>query len=128
MTQRFPDIELYILKPETTQIHEWLNDEFGSNKVELQPATNNQSTWHIKVGDEIVICVLTHKVEKNFASLWFNKNRMIWNNDLDAARSLYQSTKIEVRCSASGWKEGDPEDGSEEWMKLNAHGEKLFTW
>lgn len=119
MSDRFPDIEVYILKAEASEIQQWLKANF--TQVEEQKSGPKNTQWLV---DNIEV-LFTENSNKNFASLWFKKNTTPWNNDLECARSLHAALEKEVRCSNAAWKEGD--EGAA-WTKLIRGEEKALDW
>jgi hypothetical protein len=109
MSERFPDIEVYLLKAEANEIHDWLCTQFS--QVEEQKSTSRTVQW--LVDDSEVLFTLNSN--KNFASLWFKVNKTPWDNALGK----------EVRCSKATWHEGDEGPA---WTKLIHGEEKDFAW
>ena len=122
MTERFPDLEIYILKAEPANVEQWLRDTF--NQVDCQKSTDSHNHWRVDDMDVF----LNAGAEKNFASLWFKQNQTPWNNDLELGRAAYMALESEVRCSDSGWSESEAEDAEGGWVKINRNGEKPFSW
>ena len=123
MTERFPDLEIYLLNPDADAISAWLTSVFDTG-VEVVSTAPGRAHWHIGGMDVF----LNDKAEKNFASLWFKQNRTPWNNDLECGRAAFTALACEVRCSDSGWQEGESEDTEGGWIKINRNGEKPFSW
>ena len=125
MTEFFPDIEIYLMKPDFQQVQDWLTQEFS----ELQTIASRDgfSHWKISQGDEEMDVFLNDKAEKSFASLWFKQNKTSWPTDLDCARAAHKALGIEIRCSDSGWKEEDGEN-DDGWIKLIRGEEKPVHW
>ena len=122
MTERFPDLEIYILKAEAASVEQWLRDTF--NQVDSQKNTDSHNHWRVDGMDVF----LNAGAEKNFASLWFKQNQTPWNNDLELGRAAFTALESEVRCSDSGWSESESEDADGGWVKINRNGEKPFSW
>lgn len=119
MSERFPDIEVYILKAEADEIQQWLTTQFS--QVEEQKTGRKTTQWLVD-GMEVLF---TENSNKNFASLWFKENKTPWNNDLECSRALHAALEKEVRCSNTAWKEGD--EGAA-WTKLIRGEEKPLDW
>lgn len=119
MSERFPDIEVYLLKAEAAEIQDWLASQF--NQVEQQKSNAKSVQWLVD-GIEVLF---TLNSNKNFASLWFKENKTPWNNDLECGRAIHAALDKEVRCSKAAWQEGD--DGPA-WTKLIRGEEKDFDW
>ncbi len=128
MSERYPDLELYVLKPTIEDIEQWLRSSFTQYDIKLTHQDQNQCQWLI-CGDSFEMPVhLTLAAIKQFASLWFKTNLTDWSTDLDAARQLYQFLSKEVRCSDSSWQDGEDESGQDGWIKINQKGEQRFEW
>lgn len=119
MSERFPDIEVYLLKAEAAEIQDWLTSQF--TQVEEQKSTVKSVQWLVD-GVEVLFSLNSNK---NFSSLWFKQNKTPWDNDLECGRSLHAALDKEVRCSKATWKEGD--DGPA-WTKLIRGEEKDLDW
>ncbi|MDF1761991.1 MAG: hypothetical protein P1U57_01155 [Oleibacter sp.] len=127
MTDRFPDLEIYLMKANVDAVAEWLTSTLGELTVIRQ--NNALTTWRVN-NMEILF---TAQAEKNFSSLWFKQNTTPWLSDLDAGRAAYAALQTEVRCSAGGWKEDDDagansDSENDQWIKINQNGEKAFSW
>jgi hypothetical protein len=118
-SERFPDIEIYLLKAEANEIFDWLGTQFS--KVEEQKSNSKSVQWLVD-GNEVLF---TLNSNKNFASLWFKVNSTPWNNDLECGRVLHAALGKEVRCSKAAWQEGDEGPA---WTKLIHGEEKDFDW
>lgn len=119
MSERFPDIEVYLLKAEASEIHDWLCTQFS--QVEEKKTTAKTVLWSVD-GFEVLF---TLNSNKNFASLWFKENKTPWNNDLECGRTLHVALGKEVRCSNAAWQETDEGPA---WTKLIHGEEKDFDW
>ena len=122
MTERFPDLEIYLMKADPAKVSDWLSSALGA----LETVKDTGSHQHWRSGGMDIF--MNANAEKNFSSLWFKKNDTPWNTDLEAARAAWAALETEVRCSDSGWDESENDSGSEGWVKLNARGEKPFNW
>lgn len=126
MTDRFPDLEIYILNAEPEAVFNWLQQDIA--QLEVIKSTDTVTQWRCQLTEEDVMDIhLTHKAEKNFASLWFKQNKTPWNDDLSAGRRAFEVMNQEVRCSDSGWEEESSGDEGG-WIKINHNGEKPFEW
>ncbi|MEC7548251.1 MAG: hypothetical protein VX474_07080 [Pseudomonadota bacterium] len=122
MTERFPDLEIYLLKGTPDAIRDWLSQTF--NGVTDVKVSDEHCHWQV-AGMDVFLNV---NAEKNFSSLWFKQNKTPWNTDLELARAAYSGLSTEIRCSDSGWQESEGEASSGGWIKLNSNGEKPFNW
>lgn len=119
MSERFPDIEVYVLKAEASEIFAWLNSQFS--QVSEQKSNSKSSQWLVD-GIEVLFTI---KSNKNFSSVWFKENITPWNNDLECGRALHAALGKEVRCSKAAWQEGDEGPA---WTKLIHGEEKDLDW
>lgn len=119
MSERFPDIEVYVLKPEASEIFTWLCSNF--KHVEEKTSRAKSVLW---LADGIEV-LFTANSNKNFASIWFKNNQTPWNNDLECGRSLHSALEKEVRCSNAAWQEN--EEGAA-WTKIIRKEEKDLNW
>jgi len=122
MTERFPDLEIYLLKPERSAVHHWLTNTIGA----LTSVKESDAAVHWQ-HDGLDI-IFTENAEKNFSSLWFKQNPTDWPDDLALGRAAYEALGVEVRCSDSGWEEAEGESSEGGWIKINARGERPFSW
>ena len=122
MTERFPDLEIYLMKGDPAKVTEWLGAELGD--LETIKDTGTHQHWRCGKMD----IYMNANAEKNFSSLWFKQNGTPWNTDLEAARAAWTALETEIRCSNSGWDESEGESASDGWIKINARGEKSFSW
>jgi len=122
MTERFPDLEIYLMKGDAKAVAQWLQEALG----ELDILKDSEDHHHWRSGSMDIF--MNANAEKNFASLWFKQNQTPWANDLELGRAAWEALNTEIRCSDSGWEEseGDSADGG--WIKINARGEKPFSW
>lgn len=119
MSERFPDIEVYLIKAEAQEVYDWLCTQFS--EVEEQKSSPKSVQWLVD-GKQVL---LTLNSNKNFASLWFKENTTPWDNDLDCGRALHTALGKEVRCSNAAWQETDKGPA---WTKLIHGEEKAFDW
>jgi hypothetical protein len=119
MSERFPDIEVYLLKAEASEVHAWLCTHF--DLVEEQKSSPKSVQWLVDSTEVL----FTLKSNKNFASLWFKQNKTPWNNDLECGRALHTALGKEVRCSKAAWQEGDEGPA---WTKIINGEEKDLDW
>lgn len=123
MTERFPDIEIYLMKAEAALVLNWLQQTLG--EVTVKNGDADTQHWQT-AGMDIYF---TEQAEKNFASLWIKQNKTPWLTDLECARSAHTALQCEIRCSDSGWQENEGDDQSGQgWIKLIRGEEKPFIW
>jgi len=123
MTDRFPDIEIYLMNAEADAVLGWLRTVFA--QVEIRHANSESQHWLVDGMD----FYFTEKAEKNFSSLWIKQNSTPWLTDLECARAAHAALACEIRCSDSGWQESEGEDSAGAgWIKLIRGKEKNFIW
>lgn len=127
MTERFPDIEIYLMKPDPQAVRQWLEQSLSGQVEELTSGAGHRH-WRVTQAARVMDIFLNENAEKNFASLWIKQNDTPWNNDLDCARSAHQALGCEIRCSDSGWQESEGENGDGGWIKLIRGEEKPLRW
>jgi hypothetical protein len=124
MTERFPDLEIYLLKPDADAIEQWLQGYWPQLRRLQQ---DQRYHWQVDTSQGTMDIFFNPQAEKNFASLWFKQNHTDWATDLDCGRAAHAALNVEVRCSDAGWQEDDGEDDSG-WVKLIRGEEKPLTW
>lgn len=123
MTERFPDIEIYLMKAEAQPVQQWLQQALGSLTVK----DDSSETQHWQASDMDIY--FTENAEKNFSSLWIKQNHSPWLNDLECGRAAHAALACEIRCSDSGWQENEGDNNpGQGWIKLIRGEEKSFTW
>lgn len=127
MTERFPDIEIYIMKPDPQAVRAWLTAALADPLEDIRIVPGH-AHWQASGAGRTIDIFLNENAEKNFASLWIKQNHTPWNTDLDCARAAHQALGYEIRCSDSGWQEDDQEEASSGWIKLIRGEEKPFSW
>ncbi|WP_421868756.1 hypothetical protein [Motiliproteus sp.] len=122
-TERHPDIEIYIKQRSVEQINAWLEAEF--DQLELQQQRGQTYRYQASLNGILIPITLIDRAAKDFSSLWFDSDNTRWPQDLDCARHACQQLGTEIRCIASGWKEGDEPD---EWWSVKEDGEQQILW
>lgn len=122
-----PDIEIYIKDASLEAIQFWLEQHFS--EVSLRSMASGHG-WIGSVEAEnqrIPVSIFNEAAGKRYSCLVFDTNHTPWQNDLDCARSAWQSLRTEIRCSAAGWQEGDDVE-NERWWRLDERGEAEVSW
>lgn len=123
--QRYPDIEIYAKDISFQQIDEWLKLHF--NDVERQQTVTKKSEarshWLVD-GSEVIVF---GNAIGSFSSIWFKQNNSPWDDDLSCARDASKFFNSQVRCSNSGWEEGQGPD-AQWWRVTQEEGEMLIEW
>ena len=125
MTDRFPDLEIYLMKAEADVVFNWLSSEIPS--LQNLGKKGDGDHWQAQTELGLMDVYFNPNAEKNFASLWFKQNHTPWKTDLACARSAHKTLNIEIRCSDSGWSESE-EETEQGWIKLIRGEEKAFFW
>ncbi len=118
---QFPDIEIYVKRPDPEQINNWLKDRFGVNAT----TRNGDATIYCLTQPSIECVVVENVVKGGYTSIWFRSGDMPWATDLDCAMEVFDRFGIEVRCSSGPWQEGDDEAP---WIRLTEKGESRVNW
>ncbi|WP_293268684.1 hypothetical protein [Neptunomonas sp.] len=126
--QRHPDIEIYIKNRSISSVENWLS-ALGTDLKTL-PAQNvsDKNTHEFSViiaGTSIPVFIHERAAGKAWTSVWFKSDQTPWVKDLDCARVASVALETQVRCIASGWKNGDDPD---EWWKVEDSIEELIQW
>lgn len=122
---RYPDIEIYAKDIDFKQIEEWLSQHFKSVERKEVVTKKSEARIHLIADDEEVL-VFGNAMGK-YSSIWFKKNNSPWDTDLDCARVACKELDTQIRCSNSGWEEGQPAD-NQWWRVTEAEGEMLIVW
>ena len=121
-----PDIEIYLLSCSNDKIIEWLQSRF---KI-IEQKSVNASLLSLKVAYnacEFEVQVLEQAAGKRFTSVWFNSDQTPWQDDVECAKSAYQSLNCEVRCNIASWSETEEQD-PDQWWHINQYEEGPFIW
>lgn len=114
MSERYPDLEIYIYKASSEALQEWLTTALGCSLEQVSP-----SLWRTQQPQPMSI-LFTPQAEKNFSSLWFKHNQTPWDNDYACAEAAHLALNTEVRCQAQSWQETEDEATSDHpnWIKF----------
>lgn len=124
MTQRHPDIEIYIKDRSPEQILQWLAQRFDG--VECSRSRGLVHELRLQLNQQRLPVQLHERVSgKAWSSLWFKSDATPWNVDLECAREAAVALQTQVRCVASGWQEGDEPD---EWWRVTDQDEEKILW
>ncbi|NQV64124.1 MAG: hypothetical protein HQ497_02060 [SAR86 cluster bacterium] len=118
-TQAFPDIEIYIKRPDLSALQDWLNGLMG-------PITSmtNGATTSITMANSQVCVIVENVVKGGYTSVWFKSDQTPWATDRDCALAAWEALGLETRCSNGGW-DGNDEQG---WRRFTAAGETIVNW
>ena len=122
MSDRFPDIEIYIKRPALADIVGWLDRRFGVRDTRRQG-----ETLICSLGDAGAECfIVENAVKGGFTSVWFRSGDTPWPSDRDCALEASAAFGLEVRCSTGTWQEED--DDSTGWIRITPAGESNINW
>lgn len=122
----YTDIEIYIFKPQLSDVIEWLKSRFSS--LSADPATPGSSTTHhffAKTDSGAIRITVVEKIARSYTSVFFDSPDTPWKTDLDCARDAFRHLQLEVRCCVNSW---SPEQNPDEWLSIAADGESVITW
>lgn len=121
MSDAFPDIEIYIKRPELQDVIAWLERRFGSVRQETRG-----EALVCQLGSDSIECVIvTNAVKGGYMSIWFKSPDTPWSSDRDCALEALSEFGLEVRCSSGSWDEGDDNGG---WLRITPNGETNVNW
>ncbi|EAT12142.1 hypothetical protein HF888_05005 [Bermanella marisrubri] len=123
--ERYPDIEIYALDITFKQIGDWLKTRFSEvEQTQLvKKKSEARATWK---ADGMIVTVFGNAVGA-FSSIWFQTNATPWDTDLECAQTASHELNTEIRCSNSGWSEGQRPD-TKWWQILPNQQEALIDW
>lgn len=123
--ERYPDIEIYAKDIEFKQVEDWLNQHF--DVVERKNLVTKKSEARLElIADGSNIMIFGNAIGK-YTSIWFTKNNSPWNTDLDCAHEAAKAFDTQVRCSNSGWEEGQGPE-SQWWRVVDGEEDMLIEW
>lgn len=122
MSNGYPDIEIYVKRPDEGAIRNWLDRRFG-----ITGETRRGSALVYRLGDSAMECVVVdNAVKGGYTSIWFRSNQTPWADDHACAVEAFGEFGVEVRCSAAPWADGDAEEGG--WIRMTDKGESSVNW
>ncbi|MEH6648574.1 MAG: hypothetical protein V7707_00955 [Motiliproteus sp.] len=120
---RHPDIEIYVNKCSLKQVEDWLESVF--EQLEANGKKGNSYRFSATYDSNAIPITVIEKAAPGYTSIWFDSTDTPWARDLDCARQAQPQLDTEIRCIASGWKEGDEPD---EWWSVTGSGEQKIQW
>ncbi len=120
---RHPDIEIYVKQRSVKTLTDWLASIF--EQLESTDTRGHTHRFNATYQNVTIPVTIIERAAKEFSSIWFDSAQTPWPQDLDCARQAQQQLNTEVRCIASGWKEGDEPD---EWWSITTEGESSILW
>ena len=121
MPDAFPDIEIYIKRPNLADIVAWLERRFG---VVFREQRGDSLICHLG-HDRVTCAIVENAVKGGFTSVWFKSSQTPWATDRDCALEAAAEFNLEVRCSAGSWQEDEEGPG---WLRITADGESTINW
>ncbi len=123
--ERFPDLEIYAKETTFKAIDDWLTERFQhvERKDTVTKKSEARSYWIVD-GSEVI--AFGNAIGK-FTSIWFKQNSSPWNTDFECAQDACKALNTEVRCSNSGWEDGQGPE-AQWWRITEAEGEMLIDW
>lgn len=119
----FPDIEIYLKRPDMPALLAWLEATIGPVEAITQGDTSTVTLG--ADGTEPLTCIIvSNAVKGGYTSVWFKSNQTPWATDRDCALAAWAALQIEVRCSNGGW-DGLDEQG---WRRFTHDGETVVNW
>jgi len=129
-----PDIEIYVKHSNSTQLKQWLEQNFellaADNLNEDHFSKGKTIKVQATLGSDqvsIPIVITPHSAGKAFCSIWIQSDKTPWQNDEECAMSFLSFSDTEVRCSSSSWSESEEKE-SEQWLCLSRNEKKLINW
>lgn len=122
---RYPDLEIYAKDITFKDVDDWLKATFKAveRKDTVKKKSEARSYWTVDGSDVIVFGnALGH-----YSSIWFKQNNTPWDTDLECARDAAKTLNTQIRCSNSGWEEGQSAD-TQWWRVTKEEGEMLIQW
>ncbi|WP_447956419.1 hypothetical protein [Vreelandella sp. EE7] len=124
MSERFPDIEVYIAKLDLERLNGWLDHVIDA--APLAPAGKHQWRTRGAHQGQVIPVLVMDKTADGFASLWFDSAHTPWENDQACAQAAAEALETEVRCSLGGWSPGDDPDAF--WQVLPDGQQARIAW
>ena len=124
MSERQPDIEIYLKRPAFDDISAWLQTHFDINAVTPQGPDN---LLDLSFNNQRLQCLIIARVAKGgYASVWFKQNNTPWRSDLECAEDAHVLLDVETRCSVGGWHNSREERGG--WYRLSIGEKSIVNW
>lgn len=121
MSDRFPDIEIYIKRAPLADIVAWLTRRFTVTETRRRGDTIICELGH-GAGE---CAIVENAVKGGFTSVWFKSPDTHWATDRDCALEAVEVLGVEVRCSTGSWQEQGDAPG---WLRITPEGESPIHW
>ena len=123
--ERYPDIEIYAKDITFKQVEEWLDQHFTSIERKNVVTKKSEARLHLLIdGSEVL--VFGNAIGK-YSSIWFKQNNSPWDTDIDCAHEACKALNTQIRCSNSGWEEGQGPE-SQWWRVTESEDDMLIEW
>jgi len=130
MTERNPDIEIYIKRASIDAVLTWVALHFEVNSQKQSGETLKLGLLY--EGDPLACNIVPDVVKGGYLSVCFEPNRTPWIDDEACAVSAFDHFKLEIRCSTGGWTTGteDTEEIADTagWYRFTAAGRSVVNW
>lgn len=124
MSERNPDIEIYVKRAETTAVLAWLKTHFTDGAVEQSGEATKVA---LKFHDQPLNCIVVPgAVKGGFTSICFEPNNTPWHDDEACAVEAFEHFALEVRCSTGGWTDEASDEGG--WYRFTENGRSVVNW
>lgn len=124
MSERHPDIEVYVKNSSARALIAWVT-EISEAVTEVKTRGLSHEFNCTINGVDIPVLVEERVVGKPWISIWFNSDQTPWAVDLECATAITQALDVQTRCIVNGWSEGDEPD---EWWRVTADGPEKIIW
>ena len=91
-TQAFPDIEIYIKRPDLADLQAWLNSLMGPITCATRGTTTN-----ITLANGQSCVIVENAVKGGYTSVWFKSDQTPWATDRDCALAAWKALGLETR-------------------------------
>ena len=124
MTDRNPDIEIYIKRAEVKDVLDWLKERFSMGTISTSgDATKVALTFK----DQPLVCtIIPGAVKGGYTSVCFEPNATPWDLDEACAVEAFAHFSAEVRCSTGGWTDDATDEGG--WYRFTDNGRSVVNW
>ncbi|WP_428242177.1 hypothetical protein [Gynuella sp.] len=129
MSQRLPDLEVYILCPDIAVIQEWLARQFPSLVLLKEKKGKPASfSYQAEYKHHTLPIVLVEKAIGKFASLWIDSSHSPWDDDEMLAKDIVTNLQLEVRFAKNSWTEEQDTETNDNWIKLTTEERREILW
>ena len=124
MSQRPPDIEIYVKRVDLESIQNWLKEHFI---VEGRETKGDAMELRLAFDEVRLDCIIVERAVKGgYTSVWFKQNNTPGDSDEACALAAHNYLDAETRCSISGWQTGDDDRGG--WYRFTNGERSTVNW